>query len=73
MIHSQIEQDGTPLYWMVCDHCGDFTLQYETPEKLAYEALEAGWRREKTLGKDFCCRYCELSYLAKLFKKGGEA
>ena len=73
MIHSQIEEDGTTLYWMVCDHCGDFTLQYDSRAELAEATMDDGWRYNTTLGKHFCTLTCELECLAKLAKEGGEA
>ena len=68
MIHSQLEQNE-PLYWMTCDNCGDFTLQYDSRSELALETMDDGWRHNTSLGKHFCTLTCELEYLVKLAKK----
>lgn len=73
MKHAEIGEH--PLYWLTCDHCEDFTLQYDTKEELAEESQEEGWRYNTTLDKHFCCFACEFRYLAKLAlksEKGGQ-
>lgn len=61
--------NGNNQYWLSCDHCGDFTMQYDSRYELALEAMEAGWRHNTNFGKHFCTLTCELEYLAKLAKK----
>ena len=70
MINRQ-KEDGEMLYWLTCDHCEDFTLQYHTRAELAEATMDDGWRYNTTLQKHFCTLACELEALAKLSKEGG--
>ena len=65
--------DGEKMYWLTCDHCGDFTLQYESETELAANALDAGWRYNSLLNKHFCCLTCEVEGLVDSVgkEKGG--
>lgn len=66
--------EGQTLYWLTCDNCGDFTVQYDSKGEMLEETMGDGWRKNPTLGKHFCGLPCELYYLAKLAaKEGGEA